>query len=262
MITNENIHKNHRSRLKQKFKNSGLNGLTDHEILELLLFYVIPRSDVNPLAHHLLSHFGTIEKVIFAPKEELLKVQGVGPGVSSFFNSLAKVMENMSSTTDFRTQLFSTALAKTYCRNSIEFSKDEQTNLISLNIHNCIIDCFFVAKGQEDITKLNIRDIISHAIDVRAAKIILVHNHPSGNPTPSNSDVVFTRSLAVACMMNDIDFLDHIIVGKNTEYSFVEGDIMPAIKNSAYNSIAGVDKKNSPESFISTNYINCAKQDI
>ena len=256
---NGNIHKNHRTRLKAKFLKFGLDGLAEHEIVELLLFYAIKRKDVNPLAHALMSKFKTLEGIICAQPQELMKVDGVGERTANLLSSFGGLIEEYLQNKVKSRQIISSAMAKSLAFDKIEIKPNEETYIICLDGLLNVLSVKLLEEGNKTKIKMDITKITQFALGANASKIIIVHTHPSGSPLPSESDIVFTHSVVTSCFFNDIDLLDHIILAKGTAFSFVENNLLAKIKLSAYNSIPGADKKENAADFISSDYINSAQ---
>ena len=251
-----NIHINHRNRLKNKFKEHGFSGLAEHEVVELLLFYAIKRKDVNPIAHALISRFKNIEGILCAPKGELIKVDGIGERSADLIIACGKIIEDYLQNKVKSRQIISTALAKGFAYDNIELKPIEETYLICLDGFLNVIAIKLLEVGERTKVKLDINKITQFAFGANASKAILIHTHPSGNPLPSEDDIVFTHSVATSCLFNDIDLLDHIILAKDCAFSFVENNLLATIKFSEYKTIPGAEPLKDINDFISTAYIN------
>ena len=212
----------HRKRLRQRFIKGGADGFSDYELLELLLTYSIPVKDVKPAAKLLISKFGTLAAVFDAELTELNRVEGVGE-ISAVLIKLVKelrieyhteklkameVFEHSSDVYDF-------AVAK------LGGCKDEKFMAIYLNSKNKVLDFEITAEGTVTQARVYPRKIIRKALEVNAAGLVVVHNHPSGETKPSTSDIELTDSLKQICETMDINLLDHIIVGKGGYQSCV-----------------------------------------
>ena len=255
-----NIHANHRTRLKQKFIQHGVNGIAEHEAIELLLFFAIKRKDVNPLAHSLCSRFKNIEGILNASKEELLLVDGVGERTARLIVSFGKLASNYLSNKTKARQIISSAMAKSFALTSILPKPKEEFYVACLDGFLNVLALKLLEEGNKSNIKMDINKITQFALDANASKIIIIHTHPSGEPSPSENDIVFTHSVVTSCFFNDIDLLDHIIIGDKTAFSFVENNLLQTIKLSAYNTIPGTDKNKKVADFDSPVYINSRKQ--
>jgi len=256
---NNNIHANHRQRLKNKFFKHGLSGIAEHEAVELLLFFAIKRKDVNPIAHNLISKFKNVEGILNASKEELIKVEGIGERTAELIVSCGNMINDYLNNKNKSRQLISTSMAKSFALTNIPLKQNEETYLICMDGFLNVLSLNLLANGEKSKTKLDINKITALALDANASKAILVHTHPSGNPLPSENDIVFTHSVVTSCFFNDINLLDHIIVGDKTAYSFAENNLLQQIKLSAYNAIPGSEKNKKTSDFDSPVYLNSAK---
>ena len=208
-----NLHEGHRQRLKDRFLKEGLSNFEDHNILEILLFYSVPRSDTNEIAHKLLKKFGSLSAVFDASLEELCTVDGIGVHSAT----LIKLMPEISSaygidkTKNIR-QLNTIQELGAYFIPKFIGKKDEESYIVLLDNKNKIIKCELVAKGSVDAVQLSIRTIISQAINNNATSVVLAHNHPAGVALPSANDIKMTKRLFEALRLADIKLKDHIIV--------------------------------------------------
>ena len=208
-----NLHEGHRQRLKDRFLKEGLSNFEDHNILEILLFYSVPRADTNEIAHKLLKKFGSLSAVFDASLEELCSVDGIGVHSAT----LIKLMPEISSaygidkTKNIR-QLNTIQELGAYFIPKFIGKKDEESYIVLLDNKNKIIKSELVAKGSVDAVQLSIRTIISQAINNNATSVVLAHNHPAGVALPSANDIKMTKRLFEALRLADIKLKDHIIV--------------------------------------------------
>ena len=218
---------NHRTRLREKFQKTGADGLHDYELLELLLTFSIPRRDVKPAAKSLIKHFGNLSAVMDAEQEELEGLKGVG-SMSATLIRLVKEMyrtylaQNMKE----RDVLSSPDAVLNFARVALSGLKYEAFMVIYINVKNEVINHMLLQEGTVDNVAVYPRRIIESALSHHASAVILVHNHPSGNPSPSNEDKELTREIAEAALTLDIRALDHIIVGKDGYFSFMEEGLL------------------------------------
>jgi DNA repair protein RadC len=211
----------HRKRLREKFLKSSLAGFQDYEIIELLLSLGTPRQDCKPQAKEAIRRFKNLRGVLEAAPEELQQITGIGP--HSVFG--IKFMQAVA-----REFLKEKSLEKPFCNSSQEIYeyfyhsmrdlKKEMIKVVYLNTQNQIIEFLDLAQGTVDSSYVYPREVIEGALKCRAVSLILVHNHPSGNPTPSESDKELTRNLVYAALIMQLKILDHIIIGDNKFYSF------------------------------------------
>lgn len=214
------MHEGHRERLRKTFLSAGEDALHDHQLLELLLTYAIPRRDTNPLAHMLLKSYGSLEKVLTADPQELMLLPGIGEQAAVLL-SLAGVLSGRCTKAmpQKRPCLGQPAAAIGYCRGLFFGAKYEEIYAISLDAKNMLLHTDKIASGTLSETTLYPRLVLEHALRHGAAAVILAHNHPSGDPTPSPEDVSATRKVYEALGSIGIKLLDHLIVGKNAVYS-------------------------------------------
>lgn len=220
-------HKGHRQRLKKRYILSGIDALHDYEVLELLLFYAIPRRDTKALAKDLLKKFGSLKKLMDADPKEIEALTGVGAQTALLIRLVKdlgtlylqeKAMETA--------QISSTKALLDYCMASMGGLKDERFNVIYLNAQNRIIKTEVIQEGIVNQAVVYPRKILEMALKHKASSIILVHNHPSGNIKPSEADIRLTRTLQDTARVLDILIHDHIIVGENRYFSFREEGLM------------------------------------
>lgn len=213
--------KGHRERLKTRFRKGGVKALADYELLELLLMMAIPRRDVKPLAKSLISEFGSYAEVISASPERLMEFNGVGENVvtalklaeaSAQMLSQGKVME--------KPVLSNWQALINYCTSQIAYKKNEQFRVLFLDRHNRLIADEKMQEGTIDHTPVYPREIIKRALELGASAIILVHNHPSGDPTPSREDIDMTKKIADAGKQLGVMLHDHLIISKGGHSSF------------------------------------------
>jgi DNA repair protein RadC len=216
-------YRGHRQRLRDRFLVNGLESFRDYEILELLLTFAIPFSDVKPLAKKLLDVFGSFAAVLDAPPEELAKVSGMG-GYSATLVILVKGCAEyyLKEQAIKRRCIPSLPVLVDYCRTSLGGLKDEQFRVIFLNSQNEIIAEEIIQEGTVDQTVVYPRKVLEGALKHKATGLILVHNHPSGKLTPSTADKELTRAIMQAAQPLSIVVHDHLIIAKQGYYSMAE----------------------------------------
>ena len=209
----KNVHSGHRQRFRERFAKTGLDAFEDHEALELLLYYAIPRQDVNPLAHELIDHFGSLHNVLEAPIEELKRVEGIGENTAVLINlvlSLSRKYE-ISRVKDIKI-IDSTAKAGQYLIPQLSKKRDEVVYMLCLDSKYKVLSCKMLFQGTVNSANISIRKIVENAIAFNAVSVILAHNHLSGIKTPSKQDIETTRQVSHALKALDIKFTDHIII--------------------------------------------------
>lgn len=213
MLNSEMIHSGHRQRLKNRFIEEGLEHFNEHQVLELLLFYCIPRQDTNPIAHALLQRFGSLAQVMEAPVSELKKVDGMGEASATFLsllndfcryyqikrNSMGVFLNTFEECGDYLFPYLNS------CRN-------ETVYLLCLDAKRKVLCCKEVGEGSVNSAAVPIRRIVEMALAANATTVILGHNHPSGVAVPSFEDELTTRQLSVALSAVDIILADHVVV--------------------------------------------------
>ena len=211
----------HRQRLKDRFMQGGADALPDYELLELVLFSALRQGDTKELAKRLIAAFGNFAEVINAPPERLKEVKGVGDAVVTELKVVqAAAVRLMKRQMPRRVELSSWAAVLDYCRASMAYSEREQFRIIFLDKKNHMIADEIQGEGTVDHTPVYPREVIKRALELSASAIILVHNHPSGDPTPSSADIDMTRRIAEIGEKLGVILHDHIIVGRNGHTSF------------------------------------------
>ncbi|KQZ78219.1 hypothetical protein ASD64_12805 [Mesorhizobium sp. Root157] len=210
----------HRDRLRERFVNSGHAALPDYELLELLLFRLIPRSDTKPIAKALLARFGTLAEVLGAPVNLLQEVKGIGPAVALDLKVIAASAQRMVfSELKGREVLSSWTQVLAYCKAAMAFEEREQFRILFLDKKNALIADEVQQTGTVDHTPVYPREVVKRALELSATAIVLVHNHPSGDPTPSRADIDMTKEIIESGKRLGIAVHDHIIIGKKGHVS-------------------------------------------
>jgi DNA repair protein RadC len=206
----------HRERLRGRFREAGPDALADYEMLELILFRAIPQRDVKPLAKTLLEKFGSFAEVISAPPERLKEVEGLGEAAVTEFKIVAAAAYRLAKgEVRKRPVLSSWSSVLDYCRTAQAFAEKEQFRILFLDKRNQLIADEVQQQGTIDHTPVYPREVVKRALELSATAIILVHNHPSGDPTPSSADIEMTKQVANVAKPLGVALYDHIIVGKD-----------------------------------------------
>ena len=214
-------HAGHRDRLRERFLNAGSEALADYELLELVLFMAQPRRDTKPVAKALLDRFGSFAGVISADPRRLDEVKGVGrAGVIALKSVQAAALRFMRDEVMERPVLGSWDKLLTYCRASMGYGTTEQFRILFLNNRNALIADEVQQSGTVDHTPVYPREVVKRALELGATAIIMVHNHPSGDPTPSKADIAMTREVVEAAKKLRISVHDHLIIGRTGHASF------------------------------------------
>ncbi len=211
----------HRKRLRDRFMAGGAQAMPDYEMLELVLFRAIPRQDVKPLARLLLDTFGDFNRVISAAPARLALVKGVGDAVVQELKIVeAAAQRMMRARVMHRPVLTSWAALLDYCHTAMSHRETECFRVLYLDRKNVLIADEEQAKGTVDHVPVYPREVVKRALELNASALILVHNHPSGDPTPSESDLTMTQNIQDAAQVLGLTLHDHLIIGKSRELSF------------------------------------------
>jgi DNA repair protein RadC len=211
----------HRTRARNKLINSGHQNLCDYEIVELMLFLIFRRKDVKPLAKTLINKFKTIDKILDAHTEELLKIEGIGESsvhAIKIINGIVKASLKSKIVNTSTIECFDDVID--YCKVNMKNLVSEELRAIFLNSINRVVADDIVQNGDIDSVNICPRNIIKKCLNHGAKAVILVHNHPSGDPTPSVHDVYTTKKIVDALNVFDIKLHDHIIIGGDRYISF------------------------------------------
>ncbi|NTG48654.1 JAB domain-containing protein [Agrobacterium rhizogenes] len=220
-VTPEAHYHGHRERLRNRYRDSGDTALADYEILELLLFRLIPRRDTKPIAKALLARFGTLGGVFGASTNLLQEVNGVGEAVALDLKLVASVAQRMlKSELTGKPVLSSWKALIDYCHTAMAHETREQFRILFLDKRNALIADEIQGLGTVDHTPVYPREVVRRALELSATAVILVHNHPSGDPTPSRADIDMTKTIVETARPLGIAVHDHIIIGKNGHVSF------------------------------------------
>jgi len=213
--------KDHRQRLRARFMAGGAAAMPDYELLELVLFRAIPRRDVKPLARALMDRFGDFNRVISASEARLRDISGVGDAVVIELKIVEAAAQRMARARVMQQHVVSSwdALID-YCHTAMAHRETECFRVLYLDRKNVLIADEEQAKGTVDHVPVYPREVAKRALELNASALILVHNHPSGDPTPSQADIDMTHQIAAACDALGLTLHDHLIIGKSTELSF------------------------------------------
>lgn len=220
------IHDGHRSRLKARFLEQGLDGFTDIQALELLLFYAVPRRDTNPIAHELLRKFGSLRQVMDAPVERLMEVDYITENAATLlklapamlrYYQVDKIQEEMP--------LVTIQACGDYLKHFFFGRKNETVFILCLDAKCKVLACREVGEGSVNSANVPIRRVVEIALAEGASTVILAHNHPSGIAIPSGEDIATTRRLAAALSTVDVILADHIVVADGDYVSMVQSGI-------------------------------------
>ncbi|MCC7251216.1 DNA repair protein RadC [Hyphomicrobium sp.] len=215
------LYTGHRQRLRERFRKAGAEALPDYELLEMVLFRAIPRRDTKDLAKRLLARFGSFAEVVNAPDTRLREITGVGDAVVTEIKLIrAAALRLMQGEITSGPLLSSWNQVLDYLRAAQGFAHREQFRILFLDKKNRLIADEVQGEGTVDHTPVYVREVVKRALELSATAIILVHNHPSGDPTPSRADIDMTRMIVDAGRPLGVTVHDHIIVGRGGHASF------------------------------------------
>ena len=211
----------HRDRLRSRFRDNGAGALADYELLELALFRALPRRDTKPVAKALLARFGSLADVLSAPPERLKEIDGIGDSAVTDLKLFRAIAERMGQDAVRKRPVLSSWNALLdYCRTAMAYEEREQFRILFLDKKNALIADEVQQTGTVDHTPVYPREIMRRALEVSATAIILVHNHPSGDPSPSRADIQMTKTIAEVAKPLGIVVHDHLIIARDGHASF------------------------------------------
>lgn len=223
------LHDGHRKRLRQRFREEGLDHFTDIQVLELLLFYTIVRQDTNPIAHRLLDRFGSLSQVLEAPVEELCKVEGVGESSAVFLRLVTQVgrvyLKNRTAKVKVLPTLESCA---EYLQPYFFGQNVEMVYMLCLDAKCKLLACRKLGEGDVNSTGISIRRIVETALSVNASSVVLAHNHPGGMAIPSYADVHTTVNVATALQAVEVQLIDHLVICDDDYVSLMQSGYLTA----------------------------------
>ena len=223
------IHDGHRSRMKHQLVEHGLDTMRDHEVLELLLFYAIPRRDTNELAHNILDHFGTLADVFEATPQELMRVPGVGEHAACLLHLIPQVNRRYLISRESRNcarTLCTFEQVRDYVQAHLMYERVESMYAICLDSSDRLLHCRRFNQGTVNAVDLNIRRLIEYALKYNTVSLLLAHNHPDAISFPSEADIETTLRIRTALENVGVFLLDHVIVGTDGYISMVESGLL------------------------------------
>jgi DNA repair protein RadC len=211
----------HRERLRERFRGAGSDAVTDYELLELVLFRALPRRDLKPLCKDLIAKFGSFAEVLAAPPQRLAETKGLGEAAITDLKIVQAAASRLArGQVKRRPVLSSWSSVLDYCRTAMAFADKEQFRILFLDKRNQLIADEVQQVGTVDHTPVYPREVVKRALELSATAVILVHNHPSGDPTPSRADIQMTQAIIEVAKPLGISVHDHLIVGKEGHASF------------------------------------------
>ena len=217
------IHDGHREKMRRRFLSGGLEQFADHEALELLLYYAIPRRDTNPIAHALMERYGSLSAVLTAPVEDLKKVEGVGESAAVLLKLAPQLYRKARlSDAEQETVLSSVERVGAYLLERFAGEKNEVVYQLCLDRKGKLLACKKLGEGGVASADLDIRRLVENALLTGASSVVLAHNHPSGVALPSADDVQTTRRIAAALSAVEVTLIDHIVVAEGDFISMTQ----------------------------------------
>ena len=217
----KNTHQGHRERLRQKVKKYGIDSLAEHEVLELILFYAIPRKNTNDIAHRLIKRFGSLSFVLEATEDQLMTVEGVSHSTAFLLKSIPEICSFYlgNKKKNGMKKFCSCSQAYAYLAPKFIGKTKESFLILFLTSANKVLGYEFVSEGLVSSTNVEIRKVYELCIKYNASRVLLAHNHPSGDPFPSSNDFIATKKF-VQCLKNiQVDVVDHMVFGDGDYYS-------------------------------------------
>ncbi len=219
----ENLHRGHRDRVKQRFLKEGLQHFAPHEVVEMLLFFGVPMKDTNELAHILLNHFGSLSALLEAPVAELKKVKGVSDHVAVLIHFIAELTQvYYEDKTSVGTLLNCIEDVGELLMPKFWGRKNETVILLSMDNRRKVLNCSVICEGSVNATQVSLRLILQQALRDNATVVILAHNHPNGHAFPSAEDIETTKTLIRSLKMVDVSLVDHLIFSEEDYISMAQ----------------------------------------
>ncbi len=229
------MHSDHRARMRARVEKYGLDSLAEHEALEYVLFFVIPRQDTNPLAHALIDHFGSFANVLEATEEELCTVPGIGPAAAHFLHSLPEIDRYLHlSRNGRRTKLATTQELAAYLAPHFLGAGHEKLAMLALDDRSRLLRLVWLDDGSAGALDVSVRKMATAAAMAGASGVVLAHNHPDGIVLPSKEDLMATQAAAQALALLEIRLKDHFIFAGEEWLSLKDSGRMPAAGAAGY----------------------------
>ena len=207
------VHDGHRERMKERFRKTGLDGFEEHEAIELLLYFALPRGDVNPVAHELIDHFGSLDAVLDAPVEELAKIKGIGQNAATLLSLSGELNRRYGISRTGKTVILnSPQKVGEYLVPYFRGLRDEVVYIVCLDSKLKVTNCKEMFRGVVNSANVYVRKLIEFALSNNAVHVIIAHNHISGTAQPSKEDIETTDRVKTALSSVEIKLVDHIIV--------------------------------------------------
>lgn len=221
------VHEGHRERMRRQMKTSGMDSLSDVQVLEVALYYAIARRDTNEIAHALLRRFGSLSGVLEAPRAELLKIDGVGESAADLLLLFIQMeRRHLMDRAGRETSLDTTYKCAQYLMPRFIGEQEEVVYLLCLDAKCKALDCSLIHRGAVNMTAISVRKIVKAALDHNATSVVVAHNHPSGLALPSREDRATTLALKAALDAVDVVLVDHVIVADEDFVSLADDGLL------------------------------------
>lgn len=221
------VHEGHRERMRRQMKTSGMDSLSDVQVLEVALYYAIARRDTNEIAHALLRRFGSLSGVLEAPRAELLKIDGVGESAADLLLLFIQMeRRHLMDRAGRETILDTTYKCAQYLMPRFIGEQEEVVYLLCLDAKCKALDCSLIHRGAVNMTAISVRKIVKAALDHNATSVVVAHNHPSGLALPSREDRATTLALKAALDAVDVVLVDHVIVADENFVSLADDGLL------------------------------------
>ncbi len=212
----DSVHEGHRERLKARFIKHGLSSFEPHQVLELLLFYAIPRKDTNPIAHELLDTFGSLTAVLEAPVRDLCKVNGISEHSATLIRLGGELLKRYEEELQANVKSFSNIEEiAAYLKPHFRGETKEKALMLCLNNRNELLNCCVLSIGGIVNTDASLREIVEQCVKYQTTRIVLAHNHPAGNTAPSPDDITTTRKVIESLRILEVSVIDHLIFARD-----------------------------------------------
>lgn len=226
-MKDENLHKGHRARMKKQFLETGISGMEEHQILELLLFYAIPRHDTNEYAHNLINRFGDLHSVFSARYEDLLTVEGIGENAATLLKLIPELSVKLNAEKRLGTVLDTAESLVDFFKTQFFGVPDEQIKLACFDDRLKLLDIVLISKGDIGSVRLDARKVFQELLRTNCSQIIISHNHPIGSAKPSPADMLTTKTVQDMLKPLDVTLLDHIVVGTDGVHFILANKFYP-----------------------------------
>lgn len=232
MPDKQHIHKGHRERLRERAKDNSLEAFQEHEVLELVLSYILPRIDTNPIAHKLIDEFGNLANVLDAKQADLSKISGIGDRATLFLHLIPQILKAYKKSKLVKGALITTPTQVfNYLGNVINYIPHEEFYMLCLDSNSRIITSKLIATGTNNQVNFNLKEVTQIALQTSSCGVILVHNHPTGSNEPSQADIDLTKKIYLSLSLNGIAVMDHLIISRNDYYSFNKNNLFKLFDN-------------------------------